>query len=72
MLTSHKPEFQTNKKKETKVPRTQHSRIINNSHDQKNNYTVLDNPDDRITEEAGDGDTIVTNDNPDDMEDRNC
>jgi hypothetical protein len=47
------------------------TKIIPNRINKKNRQTgsslvELDNPDDRITEQTGDEDTIVTVDNPDD------
>ncbi|WP_418790529.1 hypothetical protein [Phosphitispora sp. TUW77] len=53
-----------------KFPKTQHKRVFHKGEDTDNSLTVLDNPDDRITEQTGNGMTIVTNDNPDDVENR--
>lgn len=57
-------------RKKNNSPDTQHTKIVNAAEDKLNQYTVMDNPDDRITEQTGDGKTIVVNDNPDDVEDR--
>lgn len=55
--------------KETKVfPRTQHKKIY--SENDLDRFIALDNPDDRITEQNGNGITLVKNDNPDDLEDK--
>ena len=51
-----------------KIPKTQHKKIYDKGEPIENTLTVLDNPDDRITEQTGNGLTIVTNDNPDDVE----
>jgi len=51
-----------------KIPQTQHKKIYAKGEQIENTLTVLDNPDDRITEQTGDGLTIVTHDNPDDVE----
>jgi len=58
-----------NNRKKEKSPATQHTKIASEAGHNLNQYTVLDNPDDRITEQTGDGKTIVVNDNPDDEED---
>ena len=55
-------------KKTTKFPKTQHTRIFDYGDNSENPLAVLDNPDDRITEQNGDGKTLVKNDNPDDTE----
>lgn len=54
--------------KKGNCPETQHSRIYDRDCKTENPYTVLDNPDDRITGQNGDGATLVENDNPDDEE----
>lgn len=59
-----------NQKKNAGIPKTQHSRITGQGNHIDNPYVVLDSPDDRITEQNGDGTTIVKNDNPDDLEDK--
>lgn len=56
--------------KKHNTPATQHTKIVNEADQSLNHYTVLDNPDDRITEQTGDGATLVANDNPDDVEDK--
>lgn len=56
--------------KNKKSPKTQHTRIYNRGNKIENPFTVLDNPDDRITQQNGDGVTLVKNDNPDDVEDK--
>ncbi len=55
-----------NKKK--RFPKTQHKKIYDKGGLTENNFVILDNPDDRITKKTGDGITLVTNDNPDDVE----
>lgn len=48
---------------------TVHSKIYKNkSLDQS--LLAIDNPDDRITKQTGDGTTLIKNDNPDDLEDK--
>lgn len=54
--------------KKKKKPETQHTKIAGDASQSLNHYTVLDNPDDRITEQTGDRTTLVVNDNPDDCE----
>lgn len=56
--------------KKKKTPDTQHTKIANSAEHRLSQYIVLDNPDDRITEQTGDGTTLVVNDNPDDVEDK--
>ncbi|MBU7008579.1 hypothetical protein [Phosphitispora fastidiosa] len=51
-----------------KIPQTQHKKIYDKGEQIENTLTVLDSPDDRITEQKGHGITIVKNDNPDDIE----
>jgi len=51
-----------------KQPKTQHSRIYDKDEKTENRFVVLDNPDDRISKETGNGVTMVANDNPDDVE----
>jgi len=51
-----------------KIPKTQHKKIYDKGEQIENTLTVLDNPDDRMTEQTGNGVTIVKNDNPDDVE----
>jgi len=55
-------------KKNNDSPKTQHSKIYGQDKETVNNYTVLDSPDDRITKQDGNGVTLVTHDNPDDVE----
>lgn len=57
-----------NNRKKKNTPETQHTKISDENGTILNHYNVLDNPDDRITQETGDGTTIVVNDNPDDAE----
>jgi len=57
-------------KKEKAFPRTQHSKICDRDGKKRNDYVVLDSPDDRITGQDGDGLTLVADDNPDDSEDK--
>ncbi len=51
-----------------RIPRTQHKKVYDKEERTDNTLTVLDNPDDRMTEQTGDGITIIANDNPDDVE----
>lgn len=51
-------------------PKTQHSRIFDQGTNRTNPFVVLDNPDDRITGQTGDGTTMVKHENPDDLEDK--
>lgn len=57
-------------RKKNNLLKTQHTKIAGEAMHSPNHYTVLDNPDDRITEQTGDGTTLVVNDNPDDIEDK--
>lgn len=57
-------------RKKNNSPETQHTKIAGEASQSLNHYTVLDNPDDRITEQTGDETTLVVNDNPDDFEDK--
>lgn len=50
-------------------PKTKHKKVAGGSRD-KNDFVVLDNPDDRITRQTGSGMTLVEDDNPDDAEQR--
>jgi hypothetical protein len=59
----------SNRKKDNS-PVTQHKKIAAETRNNRNHFTVLDNPDDRITEQTGDGTTMVVIDNPDDIEDK--
>lgn len=60
-----------NNRNKQNMPKTQHTRIVDAAGANLNPYTVLDSPDDRITRQTGDGTTLVVNDSPDDVEDKN-
>ncbi len=57
-------------KRNKKSPKTQHSKVHEQGGQIKNPFITLDSPDDRMTRQNGDGVTLVKNDNPDDMEDK--
>lgn len=50
-------------------PKTEHSKAKRDTN-HPNTLVTLDNPDDRMTEQSGNGLSLVKNDNPDDVEDQ--
>lgn len=52
--------------KANSYPKTKHKKVAGGSRD-KNDFVVLDNPDDRMTQQTGSGMTLIENDNPDDV-----